>query len=52
VAGRLDSGGGTVLAATVSTLEDDGANVLFTERAVDGVCQWFGLVSARSRAVV
>ena len=39
VARRLDAGGRAVLAAAVTTLEDDRAYVAFTQRTVDRVCQ-------------
>lgn len=52
---RLDLAGGAVSAAAVTTLEHDGAHVLFTQRTVDSFCQWLSgclwLVSAGRRLV-
>jgi len=42
VARRLDGAGGTVLAAAVTTLEDDRAHIAFAQRAVDCVGERLG----------
>ena len=50
----LHFGGGAIFTAAVTTLEDDGADVLLTQRAVDSVRdrRSCALDSTRRRAVI